>query len=572
MKNHIATIVGITVLIVFHTSFSQSDFLRQTSEVHNLLVNYEADRGSLSRFYFVTGSPERRERMRAFYQDYLTKLEKLPFEIFSHSGKVDYIMFKNRLKDELYSLDIEKKEYDQVRKHVALFDPVYELEMKRRRGITLNSEEVARTLNDLQAQLRDALKKLPQEPNLSPSLIYRAEDILKGHRAALKSVYDFYYGYDPQFTWWVPKPYQRLDSALHVYTNQLKNKVDKTKLPKDDGSGIIGNPIGREEIIRQLTFEMISYTPEELIDIALKEFAWCDKEMLKASNEMGFGNDWKKALEKVKQSFVPEGRQPEAMLDLYNQSIDFIKKNDLISIPPLAEETWRMRMMTPEQQRVSPFFLGGELFQISYPTHTMDHEDKLMSMRGNNPHFSRATVHHELIAGHHLQQFMNNRNKAYRNFRTPFWTEGWALYWEMILWDMNFPRNAEDRVGMLFWRMHRCARIIFSLNYHMGKWTPQQCIDFLVDRVGHERANAEGEVRRSFTGRYGPLYQLAYMMGALQFYALKKEVVDTGKMTYKQFHDAVLQENSLPVEMVRAVLINQNLSRDFKSGWRFYDK
>ncbi len=560
------------VFLVATAVFAQSNLLVQTSEVHHLLVNFEADRGSLNRFYFVTGSPERRERMRTFYTDYLNRLEQLPFETMSTPGKVDFIMLRKLLRDELYSLDQEKKEYDLVKKYVAVADPVYDIEAKRRRGYTLNSEEVAQTLHNVLLRVQEMQKKLAAEPNLSPELAARAEEVIKGHKAALKSVYDFYSGYDPLFTWWVPKPYQRLDSTLTVYAGQLKNKADKTKLPKDDGSGIIGNPIGRDEIIRQLTFEMIPYTPEELIDIAQKEFAWCDREMLKASQEMGFGNDWKKALEKVKQTFVPAGQQPEAMLDLYNQSMDFIKKNDLITIPPLAEETWRMRMMTPEQQRVSPFFLGGELFQISYPTSAMDHDDKLMSMRGNNPHFSRATVHHELIAGHHLQQFMNNRNKAYRNFRTPFWTEGWALYWEMILWDMNFPRNAEDRVGMLFWRMHRCAHIIFSLNYHLSKWTPQQCIDFLVDRVGHERANAEGEVRRSFTGRYGPLYQLAYMMGAIQFYGLKKELVDSGKMTYKQFHDAVMAENSLPVEMVRATLIDQPLTRDFKTQWRFYGK
>ena len=123
---------------------------------------------------------------------------------------------------------------------------------------------------------------------------------------------------------------------------------------------------------------------------------------------------------------------------------------------------------------------------------------------------------------------------------------------------------------MLFWRMHRCARIIFSLNYHMGKWTPQQCIDFLVDRVGHERANAEGEVRRSFVGGYSPLYQVAYMIGGLQFEALRKELVESGKMSYKQFHDAVLHENSMPVEMVRAILTGQQLPKDFKTGWRFY--
>ena len=119
--------------------------------------------------------------------------------------------------------------------------------------------------------------------------------------------------------------------------------------------------------------------------------------------------------------------------------------------------------------------------------------------------------------------------------------------------------------------MHRCARIHFSLNYHLGKWGPQQCIDFLVDRVGHERANAEGEVRRSFVGGYPPLYQLAYMTGGFQFMALKKELVDSGRMTYKQFHDAILRINAMPIEMVRAILTTQKPDRNFKTHWRFYD-
>ncbi|GIV37046.1 MAG: X-Pro dipeptidyl-peptidase [Cyclobacteriaceae bacterium] len=570
MKKHLLCLL---LLPAGLTGVAQTGLLfRQTSEVHHLMVNFEADRGSLMRFYTIANSPERRERLKEFYTSYLKQLEELPFETFSQGGKVDYILFKRNLEDALYQLSVEEKEYNQIRKYVAMADPLYELEKKRRRGYTLNSEEVAQTLNQVRRQMEEAMQQLSRQPSLPPEIINRAVETVGGLKNALRSVYGFYNQYDPLFTWWVQKPCQQLDTLLGAYAQALKKKTDMARLPKDDGSGIIGQPIGRDEIIRQLRLEFIPYTPEELIDIAQKEFAWCDREMLKASAELGFGNDWKKALEKVKQSFVPPGRQPEAMLDLYNQSVDFLKKNDLITIPPLAEETWRMRMMTPEQQLVSPFFLGGELFQISYPTQSMDHEDKLMSMRGNNPHFSRATVHHELIAGHHLQQFMNNRNKAYRNFRTPFWTEGWALYWEMILWDMNFPRNAEDRIGMLFWRMHRCARIIFSLNYHLGVWTPRQCIDFLVDRVGHERANAEGEVRRSFTGRYGPLYQLAYMMGALQFYALKKELVDSGKMTYKQFHDAVMAENSMPVELLRALLTNAPLSRNFSTQWRFYGR
>jgi hypothetical protein len=52
--------------------------------------------------------------------------------------------------------------------------------------------------------------------------------------------------------------------------------------------------------------------------------------------------------------------------------------------------------------------------------------------------------------------------------------------------------------------MHRCARIVFSLSFHLGKMTPRECIDYLVRRVGHERDNATAEVRRSFAGRDAP--------------------------------------------------------------------
>jgi uncharacterized protein (DUF885 family) len=118
--------------------------------------------------------------------------------------------------------------------------------------------------------------------------------------------------------------------------------------------------------------------------------------------------------------------------------------------------------------------------------------------------------------------------------------------------------------------MHRCARIVFSLGFHLGQMTPQECVDYLVDRVGHERDNAIGEVRRSFATSYSPLYQAAYLLGGLQFYALRKELVESGRMTNRQFHDAILKLNRIPVELIRASLTGQTLSRDFSSSWKFY--
>jgi uncharacterized protein (DUF885 family) len=252
------------------------------------------------------------------------------------------------------------------------------------------------------------------------------------------------------------------------------------------------------------------------------------------------------------------------------EAIEFVKSRDLLTVPPLCEEIWRMEMMSPERQRVNPFFLGGDTIIVSYPTDTMTHDEKLMSMRGNNEHFARATVHHELIPGHHLQGFMNERYRAYRaEFRTPFWIEGWALYWEMLLWDKDFARSAEDRVGMLFWRKHRCARIVFSLSYQLGRMTPEECVDYLVDRVGHERLNAAAEVRRSIMGGYGPLYQAAYMLGGLQIRAMHKELVKSGKLGEREFHDAILKEGPIPVTLVRAILTEQRPEPEMLNTWRF---
>ena len=78
-------------------------------------------------------------------------------------------------------------------------------------------------------------------------------------------------------------------------------------------------------------------------------------------------------------------------------------------------------------------------------------------------------------------------------------------------------------------------------------------------------------MRRSFNGTYPPLYQVAYMIGGLQFRALHEELVESGRMTNRQFHDAILQGGRMPVEMVRARLERLPLTRDYRAQWRFDD-
>jgi hypothetical protein len=63
------------------------------------------------------------------------------------------------------------------------------------------------------------------------------------------------------------------------------------------------------------------------------------------------------------------------------------------------------------------------------------------------------------------------------------------------------------------------------------------------------------------------------MLGALQFYRFRKEFVDNGDIGQREFHDRILREGNMPVEVLRALLMGKKLDKKgFEPEWRFYEK
>lgn len=544
-------------------------FEQGISDFRTAVVRYREDRSALQRRFDTPMSTIGFDRMASFYADWARALAATDYDGLNHEGKIDYILLRNRIEFEQEMQRQERETVEALEPLLPYLAEVLALREAWRDRQPVDAPAAADLLNNAASYadgLATAIGNGERVDGIDTVLALRAAQYLRAVKRSMSQWFGYYNGYDPLFTWWVPEPWKRFGTALDEHALA----IETAWIGDLENGPVVGNPIGEEGLKAHLKHEMIPYTADELIQIAEAEFVWMEQALIEASREMGYGDDWKAAQEAVKNLAVDPGAKPDVVVELERQSIDFLNEHDWITLPSLASEVWRMTMMSAERQRVSPFFLGGETIWISYPTNEMTHDEKLMSMRGNNPHFNRATVHHELIPGHHLQGFMTSRFNEHRGmFNTPFWGEGWALYWEMVLWDAGFPRGPEDEIGMLFWRMHRAARIIFSLSFHLERMTAQEAVDFLVDRVGHERANAEAEVRRSFQGGYSPLYQVAYMMGGIQFRELYKELVDSGQMTAREFHDAVMKGGRMPVEMVRARLTNHDLERDHQTSWRF---
>lgn len=538
---------------------------------------YGPDRQSLLATYRVAGSPARRHRLKEFHQDWLLRLASLNYDQLAPDDQTEYHLLLLQNRHALHELEQERALVEETRPWLGFADTIYELAEARRRREPVDPPEAARRLDrmarDIQTRQREievAQAEGGAASDLTAIVANRAADEVQELSAALAEWFNFYHGYDPLFTWWATAPYREAERALTSYQQFLREEVAEIRPGRD--APIIGTPIGLDALTAGLRDAMIAYTPLELLDIADREMAWCEREMVRAAHDLGVSS-WHEALERVKNSYVPPGDQPAVIYALAAEGIKFAEAHGLVTIPPLAKETWRSEMMSPERQRINPFFLGGQVIRMSYPTDSMTYDERLMSMRGNNPYFSRSTVFHELLPGHYLQQFVTQRVRPHRRvFSNPFWTEGFAFYWEMLFWDLGFNETPEQRIGMLFWRMHRAARVLYTLGFHLGRMSTEDAVALLVDRVGHELDNARGEVRRLFLGNYPPLYQCAYLVGALQFRALHHELVDSGRMTNQAFHDAVLEQNYMPIELLRSVLTGERLAAGHQPSWRFYEQ
>lgn len=550
-----------------------------------LVERYTADEGDTRSFWNLSISPTRLEKLNTFGADWQERRGSVPFEDLGVEGRIDHLLLGLHIDHQQQQRDTLRKRLETAANLLPFAQTIIDLEEARWKVSRVDPKAAAETLakladevTDLTERIKGAAKKEDSEAKteeeeeaiiVTAVLAKRTESHVRELTRALETWHEHFAGFEPGFSWWTEKPFTAAKEALQAYGKKLREEIAELKGEDDDP--LVGDPIGRDALLDDLANEMIPYSPEQLLAIGEREFAWCEARLAEASEAMGHGTDWKVALEEVKNGYVPPGEQDDLVGHQAREMLAFLDEHDLVTVPALCRDTWRLTMLSAQRQRFMPFAAyGGQEMLVAYPTAEMEHDNKLQSLRGNNRAFTRNVTPHELIPGHHLQGFMADRHNTHRRlFSTPFYGEGWALYWEMLVWDMGWARNPEEQIGMLFWRLHRAARIVVSLRFHLEQMNPEEMIDYLVDEVGHERDSATSEVRRYIGGNYSPLYQCGYMIGGLQLRALSEELVTHGTYTHKEFHDAVLRCNSIPIEMVRASLTGTLLEETHQSAWLF---
>jgi uncharacterized protein (DUF885 family) len=160
---------------------------------------------------------------------------------------------------------------------------------------------------------------------------------------------------------------------------------------------------------------------------------------------------------------------------------------------------------------------------------------------------------HEAVPGHHHQISLQQEVELppfRRNF-TSFtaFTEGWGLYSEKVAEEMGLYDTPAKKMGQLSYQAWRAARLVVDTGIHSKGWNKARAVAFMRENTALSDANIDAEVNRYISW---PGQALGYKIGELKIRELraKAEAALGPKFDIRRFHDAVLLQGSVPLDVL----------------------
>ena len=250
------------------------------------------------------------------------------------------------------------------------------------------------------------------------------------------------------------------------------------------------------------------------------------------------------------------------------EMISFLKENHLITLPAYLGR-FEIRQLPEAFKPTSP---GGFMNPPGVydkdpsgfyfiPTYNPQSKNFYIRAAIEDP---RPILGHEGIPGHFLQLSIANhlKDEIRRQHSDGIFVEGWALYTEEMLMRTGlYPLNSASQGQILRLSRYRAARIGVDVNLHTGRWTFEQAVKYFMDAGGLDREAAEGEAAGAAAS---PTQKIYYITGKWQIMRLLGKYRDKAGKDFRlgQFHDALIQNGSLPLSIVEWILLDDRSSLD----------
>lgn len=308
--------------------------------------------------------------------------------------------------------------------------------------------------------------------------------------------------------------------------------------------------------------EMLSLSAPELRERGRDEYAKIDAQMAALSKEMRGTTNWVEVLEELNLDHPPT---PEAMRDTYEEwtlrARQFLIDRELVTMP--EGERCLVEPSPPFQRPVlavasyfspppfKPSLLGH--FMVPFPPDGTSDEEVQKRLESNSCVSIPTTAVHEAYPGHHWHLITAGANPrpARKVFHTSYFSEGWALYSEVMMRDEGFYDDPKHLLGVADARIFRAARIVVDTSLHIGDMGFEEAVTFMREKTGMAEPTARAEVARYCAW---PTQASSYLTGSLEIERMQQRWLAEQRGDLRAFHDKIASTGALPLGLAEREL------------------
>ncbi|MBN7798064.1 DUF885 domain-containing protein [Parahaliea mediterranea] len=320
--------------------------------------------------------------------------------------------------------------------------------------------------------------------------------------------------------------------------------------------GVHGLPDGGAYYAHRLRqYTTTDLSAEQVHQLGLEEVARIRGEMEAIREQVGFEGDLDAFFEYVRSDdrfYYPNtdaGRQ--AFIDETRHYLELIedKLPQYFGILPKAGLEVRRVEAFRERDGASAFYEPGTADGSRPGVYYMH----LSDMRANNRTDLQTTAYHEGDPGHHMQGSIALEREDLPLFRTNVWYsaygEGWALYSELLAWEMGVYDNPYYDFGRLGAEIFRAIRLVVDTGMHAKGWSEERAVRYMLDNSAIPEASVRSEIQRYLVW---PGQATSYKVGMLKILELRERAREAlgDDFDIRDFHDLVLGGGSLPLDIL----------------------
>ena len=364
----------------------------------------------------------------------------------------------------------------------------------------------------------------------------------------------------------------RLDSSLVNSVNPgfrlLYNFVNETKTKANQNHGVWSLPNGDEFYALRLKFYTTTdYSAEEIHNIGLSEVTRITKRMQEIAFDLGYGNE------------VNVGQ----LMNTLNEDSNFLyadtpdrKDRVVADYNSIVEETWKISELyfnnmprSKVEVRAVPEYSEQNQAGGYYMSPALDGSRpgvfyaNLYDIKQTPTYSMRTLAFHEAIPGHHLQVALNLENEnlsLYRRFGygTSAFSEGWALYSEILALEAGLAEDPYDELGVLQSELFRAVRLVVDTGMHYKRWSREEAMAYMKNVTGMSDTEVRVEIERYIVW---PGQACSYKVGMLKILELREKAKEKlgEDFNIKDFHSVVLEQGQPPLFIVED-LVNHMLN------------